>query len=142
MSTPPQMLILTNDNGLRNLFEQLFIIRGDTIVIVRNLQGAKTTLERWAPATCRLVIIDTAALGTSEVEQQHGASCLLEVWSTRYPMMPVLLLGTILQKYPILAIRTHLVQFIVKPCHVDDLVEALDTLCPRQDLPYSPLYHR
>jgi DNA-binding NtrC family response regulator len=138
----PQMLILTKDDGLRNLFEQLFMIRGDTIVIVSNLQGAKTTLERWAPATCRLVIIDTTTLGTSEVEQQRRACRLLEAWSIRYPMLPVLFLGTILQKYPILAIRFHLVQFIVKPCHLDDLVAALDTLCPRQDLPYSPLYHQ
>jgi len=142
MSTPPQMLILTKDDGLRNLFEQLFMIRGDTIGIVSNLQGAKTTLEQWVPVTCRLVIIDTAALGTSEVEQQHGACRLLEAWTTQYPMLPVLFLGTILQKYPILAIRTHLVQFIVKPCRLDDLVEALDNLCPRRDFPYSPLYHK
>lgn len=136
MPTPPQVLILINEDGLRNLFEQLFMIRGNTIVIVSSLQGANTSLERWAPAICRLFIIDTAALGTYEVEQQYRACRLLEGWRTTHPTLPVLFLGTILQKYPILARRANLVRFIVKPVHLDDLVEAIDHLCPRQDLPH------
>ena len=130
MSTPSHVLIITNDNGLRNLLEQIFIIRGDTTVIVRTIQDAEITTKRWELAMCRLVIIDTDALGMGETEQKHMACRVLEDWTTKYPMLPFLFLGTLLQKYALLTIRADIMQFVVKPFHLDNLVDAIEDVCP------------
>ena len=130
MSTLSYVCIVTHDNGLRNLLEQIFIIRGDPIVIVRTLQDAEIAIERWDSATCRLVIIDTAALGRCETEQKHTACRILEDWTTTYPTLPFVFLGTLLQKYALLAIRADIMRFIVKPFRLDDLIDAIEDFCP------------
>src|SRR5690606_37803386 len=115
-----------NDNGLRNLLEQIFFIRGDATIMLNTIQGVETLTAHWNLKAFGLVIIDTAALGACESEQQRMACRLLARWTTAHPMLPCLLLGTVFQKYAILSTCTRIVRFVVKPCHLDDLVEAIE----------------
>ena len=135
---PSYVLILTNNNVLLNLLEQVFIVLGDATVMVSTLKAAEATLEHWALATCKLVIIDTAVLGMEETEQTRVACHLLEDWTTTYAMLPFLFLGTLLQKYALLAIRADIMRFVVKPFSLEELVDAIENVYPRQDLSQFP----
>jgi hypothetical protein len=130
MSMPSHVLIITKDQRLRNLLEQIFIVRGDRTVTVNTIPGAKTTTEPCEPAMYRLVIVDTAALRMCETEQKHRACRVLEDRSTKCPTLPFLFLGNLLQKYSLLAIRGDMPRFIAKPLHLDDLVGAIEDFCP------------
>lgn len=134
---PSYVLIVTNDNVLRNLLEQVCIVLGDETVMVRTLKDAEAILAHWELTTCKLAIVDTAALDVGEFEQKRATCRLLEDWTTTYPMLPFLFLGTLLQKYALLAIRADIMRFIAKPFCLDVLVEAIEGCYPRQGLPQT-----
>jgi DNA-binding NtrC family response regulator len=128
MLKPTHVLIITRDETMRNLLEQVFMIRDVQVVIAVTVQGAEASIDLWDVGTFGLVIIDTAALGECESDQKHVACHILENWTATHPTLPFLFLGTILQKHAIHMIRADIVRILVKPFRLDELVDAIDEL--------------
>jgi DNA-binding response OmpR family regulator len=140
--TMPQqthVLILTNERAMQNLFEQLFIIYGAKTVIAETGQAAKAIIAQMGLTTFSLIVIDTAALEACELYRQHMACQLLQDWTAEHSDIPLLFIGTVLQKHAILAIRADTVMFLVKPFQLDEVVDAVRALWPGKKFPPSPL---
>jgi DNA-binding NtrC family response regulator len=142
MQQPTHVLILTHDDAIRNLLEQIFIIRDVQVLIAETVQGAEAIIHQWGLSTFGLVIIDTAALGKYEMEQKRVACRLLEEWTTAHPALPFLFLGTVLQKHAIYPIRADIVRVLVKPFRLDELVNVVDDLYPEQHHPNTSMPRR
>lgn len=122
------VLMITRDNVIRNLLEQVFIIRDVQIVITATASGAEAIAAQWGLDAFSLVIMDTAALGESESEQRHVAHRMLQAWNSANPRLPVIVLATFLQKHDLHGAQTDRVRTLVKPFRVDELVEAIEAL--------------
>ncbi len=136
MQKPTHVLIITHDDAIRNLLEQVFIIRDVQIVIAATVQGAEAIVDLWGLGTFGLVIIDTAALGECDLDQNHMACRVLEDWTATNSTLSFLFLGTILQKHAMHMIQAEIVRVLVKPFRLDELVDAVDDLysaplCPQ-----------
>jgi len=142
MQQPTHVLILTHDDAMRNLLEQVFIIRDVQILIAETVQDAEAIMNRWGLPAFGLVIIDTAALGEYELDQKQMACRLLEEWTTAHPALPFLFLGTVLQKHAIYPIRADIVRVLVKPFRLDELVDVVDDFYPEQHYPSASLPRR
>jgi DNA-binding NtrC family response regulator len=142
MQQPTHVLILTHDDAIRNLLEQVFIIRDVQILIAETVQGAEAIINLWGLSMFGLVIIDTAALGEYEMDQKRVACRILEEWTTAHPALPFLFLGTVLQKHAIYPIRADIVRVLVKPFRLDELVDVVDDLYPEQHHPHASLPRR
>jgi DNA-binding NtrC family response regulator len=142
MQQPTHVLILTHEDAIRNLLEQVFIIRDVQILIAETVQGAKAIINLWGLPTFGLVIIDTAALGEYELDQKRLACRILEEWTATYPALPFLFLGTVLQKHAIYLIRADIVRVLVKPFRLDKLVDVVDDFYPEQHHPNASLSRR
>jgi DNA-binding NtrC family response regulator len=64
---------------------------------------------------------------------------LLQDWTAEHSDIPLLFIGTVLQKHAILAIRADTVMFLVKPFQLDEVVDAVRALWPGKKFPPSPL---
>jgi len=117
--------IITNDRAMRNLLEQLFIIYGAKTVIAETGQAAKAIIAQMGLTTFSLIVIDTAALEACELYTHHVACQLLQDWTAEHPDIPVLFIGTGIQKHAILALRADTVMFLVKPFQLHEVVDEL-----------------
>lgn len=120
---PGQMfvLLLTDDQTLRNLIEQLFIIYGIKTLTAATAEEGETLIVQIGLAGLGLAIIDTAVFGTDELQQQQRSYELLRAWTVKYLGLPCLVVGSILQRASILPEYTDIVQFLVKPFRLDEL---------------------
>lgn len=128
MREPTHVLIITHDDVLRNLLEQVFLIRSIQIVIAATVNGAEAIASLWGWGAFGLIIVDTEALGEGELDQQHIACHVLEEWTTATPSLPFIFLGTLLQKHALHLIRADGVRILVRPFRLDELVEVIDDL--------------
>ena len=128
MLKPTHVLIITHDETMRNLLEQIFMIRDVQVVIAATVQAAEASINLGGVGTFGLVLIDIAALGECESDQKNVACRILEDWTATNPTLPFLLLGTFLQKHAIHMIRADIVRALVKPFRLDELVDAIDEL--------------
>lgn len=141
MLKPTHVLIITRDDAIRNLLEQVFMIRDVQIAVAATAQGAEALVDLWGLNTFGLVIIDTAALGEHESDQKHVACRILAGWTTANPALPFLFLGTILQKHALYTIRADIMRVLVKPFRLDELVDAVDDLYLGKHCPNTSLSH-
>jgi DNA-binding NtrC family response regulator len=139
MQQPTHVFIMTHDDAIRNLLEQVFIIRDVQILIAETVLGAEAIINLWGLPAFGLVIIDTAALGEYESDQKHMACRILEEWTTTHPALPFLFLGTVFQKYALYLMRANIVRVLVKPFRLDELVDVVDNLYPGQPSPNASL---
>ncbi len=128
MQQPTHVLIITRDDVIRNLLEQVFIIRDIQIVIAATAEGAEAIVDLWGLNAFGLVVIDTAAFGESESDQQHVACRMSEAWTAVNPRLPFIWLVTFLQKQDVQMAQADRVRVLVKPFRVDELVDAIETL--------------
>ncbi len=143
MEQPRHVLAITQDDGLRNLLEQIFHIDHVKIVLAATVPAAEAIINLWGLAAFGLMIIDTAALGANEAEQKQEVCRLLEEWTARHPQLSFLILGTVLQKHAVHLIRADTVGVLVKPFRLEDLVSQVNDLYPKgsshaSSLPYVP----
>lgn len=128
LQTPAHVLIITRDDVVRNLLEQVFIIRGIPIVIAASAPGAKAIVDLWGLSAFGLVIIDTAALGARESDQQHAVCRMLGEWTVANSRLSFILLGTLFQKHALHRFQAPVVHVLVKPFRLDELVDTIDEL--------------
>jgi len=131
MQKPQHLLVIANDDTTRNLLEQFFIIRNVKVVATRTCQHAESIIDGWGLEPFNLAVIDTASFGHGELAQKSMACHMLREWSMKYPILPVLFLGTPCHKRAILQIRADIVQFVVKPFDLLTFVETINTLYPK-----------
>ncbi|ETW95838.1 MAG: hypothetical protein ETSY1_28980 [Candidatus Entotheonella factor] len=130
MQKPQHILVIANDDTIRNLLEQFFIIRDIKVATTRTLQQAEHIIDSWGLAPFNLAIIDTAAFGNCESEQKSMACHMLREWSMKYPSVSILFLGNPYQKRAILKIRADIVQCLVKPFNLETLIDTINDLYP------------
>ncbi len=143
MQQSSHVLIITRDNIIRNLLEQVFIVRDIQIVIAATIHGAKAIIDLWGLRPFGLVIVDIAALGACESDQQLVGYRALEAWTAANARLPFIFLGTFFQKHAVQRIRADAVRVLVKPLHADELIDAIDELylakrCLKTSLPCNP----
>lgn len=128
MQKPQHILVIASDDATRNLLEQFFIIRDTKVVATRTFDDAESIIGQWGLEPFSLAVIDTDAFGRRELEQKSMACHMLREWSMKYPILPVLFLGTADQKRAILKIRADTVQFLVKPLDLEKFSEIINDL--------------
>jgi DNA-binding NtrC family response regulator len=128
MPGPMFVLLLTADQKLRNLIEQLFIIDGVKTLTATTVEEIETLIVRVGLAQLVLVIIDTAAFGADEFQQQQRSCRVLRTWTVKYLGLPYLVIGSVLQRASMLSEHTEIVQFLVKPFRLNELVSAVRRL--------------
>ena len=143
MQRPTHVLIITRDGVMRNLLEQVFIIRDVQIVTAATVQGAEAIINLWGLGAFGLVIIDTEALGDCEVDQQHITGRILQAWTAAHPRLPFIVLGSLFQKHAVHMSRANGVRVLVKPFRLDELIDAIDDVdwgkrCLNPSLPHGP----
>lgn len=141
MEQPTHVLTITQDDGLRNLLEQIFHIDHVQIVLAATVPAAEAIINLWGFAAFGLIIIDTAALGENETEQKQEVCRLLEEWTARHPSLSFLILGTVLQKHAVHLICADRVRVLVKPFRLEDLVDQVNDLYPRCPSYQPPFPH-
>jgi DNA-binding NtrC family response regulator len=128
MPGPMFVLLLTADQKLRNLIEQLFIIDGVKTLTATTVEEIETLIVQVGLARLVLVIIDTAAFGADELQQQQRSGRVLRTWTVKYLGLPYLVIGSVLQRASMLSEHTEIVQFLVKPFRLNELVSAVRRL--------------
>jgi DNA-binding NtrC family response regulator len=128
MPGPMFVLLLTADQKLRNLIEQLFIIDGVKTLTATTVEEIETLIVQVGLARLVLVIIDTAAFGADEFQQQQRSCRVLRTWTVKYLGLPYLVIGSVLQRASMLSEHTEIVQFLVKPFRLNELVSAVRRL--------------
>ena len=128
MPPPARVLVITREHVMRNLLEQIFIIREVPTCIVPTLQEAEAAMKSLGLAGVGLVMVDIAALGGCEDEQLRNVQRVLQAWPAPPTPLPTLLIGTLLQKYTASARPSDHVQFLAKPFHLGELTEAIGKL--------------
>lgn len=118
------ILLLTSDQTFQNLVEQLFIIYGVRTLTAATVEEAEALIMQAGFAVLGLVIIDTAVLGPDELQQQQMSCQLLRDWTARYAGLPLLVVGSVLQRASLLPGYTDVVQFLAKPFRLHELVNA------------------
>ena len=141
MEQPTHVLTITQDDGLRNLLEQIFHVYDVKIVIALTGQAAEAIVDFWGLPAFGLIVIDTAALGTNDAEQKREVCHLLEEWTHQHPNLAFLILGTLFQKHAVHMIRADTVRVLVKPFRLEELVDRVNDLYPAGTKFNPPLPH-
>ncbi len=134
------MLIISQDWAIQNVVEQVCMTCGYPSIVVGTVPEAEAKLAQLGDQAFALTIIDTGALGEGGTDTQGEARQLLQTWTGRYPRLPVVFIGTALQKYAILAARPALVPFVTIPFSPHDLMQIVQPLLPEvSQRPISPI---
>lgn len=125
------VFIISQDWAIQNVVEQVSLTCGYPSIVVGTVQEAQAKLAELGPEAVVLIVIDTSVLGEEGTDIQRGARHLLQSWSSQYPGLPVVCLGTPLQKYAILAAQPALVPFMTLPMSPHDLMQTVQPLLPQ-----------
>jgi hypothetical protein len=131
------ILIICYNWIIQNAIEQIGLTCGYPSIVTRTIQAAETTLTQLGYTRFALIVIDTSILGDASSNLQVEAGYLLQTWPRQYPGLPMVFLGTALQKYAILAAHTPLVPFVTTPFSPYDLMQTIQPLLPPSS-PSSP----
>jgi CheY-like chemotaxis protein len=122
------ILIISDDLTIQNVVEQVGITCGYLATTAGTVREAEAELSRLGYQQFALIVIDSDVLGEGALELQFEVSALLRVWPGQYPGLPVVFLGTALQKYAVLAAQPALVPFILIPFSPHDLMQTIQPL--------------
>jgi CheY-like chemotaxis protein len=125
------ILIISRNWKIQNMVEQVSITCGCASAAAASAQEAEAKLAQFGYDQFALVVIDADVLGEGGADLQQAASRLLQTGAGRYPGLPMVFLGTTLQKYAILAARLSLAPFVTAPFSPHNLMQALQPLLPR-----------
>ena len=133
------ILIISRDWTIQNMVEQVSITCGCPSIAAGSAQEAEAKLAQFGYDQFALVVMDAHVLGDGGADLQMAASRLLQTWAGQYPGLPVVFLGTALQRYAILAARLSLTPFVTAPFSPHDLMQAIQPLLPSTHyLPPTP----
>ena len=104
-------------------------------IVVGTVHEAEAKLRQFGHEAFELMVIDTGVLGEGGVDLQHQARHLLQTWTEQYSGLPVVFLGTALQKYAVLAAHPVLPPFVTTPFSPHDLMQTVQTLLPDSNQP-------
>lgn len=127
---PVSMFIISQDWAIQNVVEQVGLTCGYPSIAVGTVQEAEAKLAELGPEAVALIVMDTGVLEEGSADIHLEASRLLQTWSSQYPDLPVVCLGTALQKVAILATQPALVPFVTMPFSPHDLMQTVQPLLP------------
>jgi CheY-like chemotaxis protein len=135
------ILIISHNWIIQNVVEQVGITCGYVSRTAATVREAEAKLLQLGYTRFVLVVIDTGILGERSLDLQMEAGYLLRTWPGQYPGLPIIFLGTAIQKYAILASHAALVPFVITPFSPHDLMQTIQPLLPpsSQPTPVSPL---
>lgn len=129
------ILIISHDWTIQNVVEQVGMTCGYPSSVAGTRREAEAKLAQLGPEAVALIVIDAGILGEGGVDLQLEARSLLQTWPGQYPGLPVVFLGTALQKYAILAAHLALVPFVTTPFSPHDLMQTIQPLLPPSNPP-------
>ena len=97
MSQVTRVLLLTTEPAIRNIVEQVCLIDGHTTVTAATVEEAHALTAQRGGDAFALAVIDTAALGGSDQQQQQMVLQLWQAWRVTYPDLPLVFVGTMFQ---------------------------------------------
>ena len=130
MEQSTRVLLLTTEPTIQNLVEQVCLIDGHPTVTAATVEDAHALTAQGGRDAFSLSVIDTAALGASDQQQQHMARQLWQDWSDAYPRLPLLFVGTMSPNYDFVAHRTDIGGFLEKPFGPYVLADRMRTFLP------------
>lgn len=129
------VFIISQDLAIQNVVEQVSMTCGYPSIVAGSVQEAEAKLTQLGSAALALIVVDTNVLDDRGVDIQPEACHLLQTWASQYPDLPVVFLGTALQKYAILAAQPALVPFVTMPFSPHDLMQTVRPLLPESNHP-------
>jgi hypothetical protein len=132
------VLIISQNWTIQNVVEQVCLACGYPSIVARTLPEAETQLAQLGDEAVALIVIDTDVLGEGGADLQCEARRLLQAWAGQYPSLPVMCLGTVLQKYAILAVHFAPVPFVTLPFSSHGLMQTVQPLL-REGSPLPPM---
>jgi len=99
-------------------------------IATQTMPEAEAKLRQLGYEAFALIVIDTGLLGEASADLQSRARHLLQSWSGQYPGLPVVFLGTALQKYAVFAAHLSHVPFVTRPFGPHDLMQTVQPLLP------------
>jgi hypothetical protein len=130
-------IIISHNWIVQNAVEQVGLTCGYPSIATGTIQAAEAALAQLGYTRFVLIVIDTSTLGETSSDIQVEAGYLLKTWPGQYPGLPMVFLGTALQKYAILAAHAALVPFVTTPFSPHDLMQTIQPLLPPSS-PSSP----
>lgn len=132
------IIIISHDWTIQNVVAQVGMTCGYPSSVAGTRREAEVKLAQLGHETVVLIVIDADILGEDGVDLQLEARSLLQTWPGQYPGLPMVFLGTALQKYVILAAHPALVPFVITPFSPHDLMQTIQPLLPPSNPP-SPM---
>ena len=130
MTRSTRVLLLTTEPAIQNLVEQVCLIDGYRTVTAATVEDAHALAAQRGKDAFVLGVIDTAALGVSDQQQQHAARQLWQDWSAAYPGLPLMFVGTRSPNYDFVAHRPDIGGFLEKPFGPNVLADRMRTFLP------------
>jgi DNA-binding response OmpR family regulator len=130
MTQSTRVLLLTTEPAIQNLVEQVCLIDGYRTVTAATVEDAHALAAQRGRDAFVLGVIDTAALGASDQQQQHAARQLWQDWSAAYPRLPLMFVGTRSPNYDFVAHRPDIGGFLEKPFGPYVLADRMRTFLP------------
>ena len=130
MEQSTRVLLLTKEPTIQNLVEQVCLIDGYRTVTAATVEDAHALTAQGGRDAFALSVIDTAALGTSDQQQQHSARQLWQDLIAAYPGRPLLFVGTMSPNYDFVAHRPDIGGFLEKPFGPYVLADRMRTFLP------------
>jgi DNA-binding NtrC family response regulator len=125
MLTPCTVLIIDDDETIRDFLSKAFTLYGYPVVTAATVQEAEATRQRSDYAPIGLVIADVHL--TDRLQEQEGYT-LFERWTAASPALPFLLISGDPDSKALPAIRTGVVPFLTKPFALAELLHTVRAL--------------
>ena len=129
MSQVSQVLLLTREPTVQNLVEQVCHIDGHASAPASSLQDAYALIAQGGQDAFGLAVIDAAALGLGDSQQQLAHQLWLD-WRTAYPGLPVMIVGAQPPNEAVAANRADGGGFLEKPFGPYQLADMMRTFLP------------
>ncbi len=101
-------------------------------IVAATMQEAEDKLAQLGHEAFALVVIDVGVLSEGGADMQREVHRLLQSFTGQCPALPVVFLGTTLQKYAILAAHPTIVPFMTMPFSPHDLMQTIQPLLPKR----------
>jgi DNA-binding NtrC family response regulator len=125
METQRYILIVEDDEGVRDLLAVALQAHGYAIAMAATVQEAETAMQQCGPTAIGLVISDINL--TSEREAREGYA-LYQRWTTAHPHLAYLLTSGDRTNTALPAIRDGVVAFLAKPFGLTELFDTVQAL--------------
>ena len=119
------ILVVDDDEAVRELVENALQLQGYTIVTAATIQAAEEAKQRLDGTHLGLVICD---IHLTAKPQEHEGYALYQRWATSDPNLPFLLMSGDRQAQNLPAIQSGVVRFLPKPFLIEDLLATVQAL--------------